>query len=197
MYIPQDFEITDKKEILAFIEANAFGQLISLVEGRLFSSHIPFAIGNDGQTLICHVARRNPQWKAIEDQEVLVTFQGEHNYVSPSWYETTGVPTWNYQVAHIYGKPRLVTDTEKLKNIVEDLTEKYESGFDEAWNAEYKESLLNLIIGIEIQITELQCKYKLSQNRSEIDRKNVAEAFQRNGAEQLSDLMKKALLGTY
>ena len=145
---------------------------------------------NDEQSLICHVAKSNSQWKDIEDQEVLVTFQGAHDYVSPSWYETAGVPTWNYQAVHIYGKSRLITDTEKLKNLVEDLTEKYESTFNEPWKQEYKESLLNPIIGIEIQISEFQCKYKLSQNRSEVDRKNVTEALQRRGTEQLSEAMK-------
>ena len=64
---------------------------------------------NDEQSLICHVAKSNSQWKDIEDQEVLVTFQGAHDYVSPSWYETAGVPTWNYQAVHIYGKSRLIT----------------------------------------------------------------------------------------
>ncbi len=193
MYIPQDFEITDSKETMAFIEANAFGQLISFVEGRLFSSHIPFLMGNDRKSLICHVAKRNPQWKDIENQEVLVTFQGIHDYVSPSWYETAGVPTWNYQAVHIYGKPQLIEDVVKLKKIVEDLTDKYEATFKNPWKPEYKEILLNLVIGIEIQITEIQCKYKLSQNRSEDDRKNVIDALQKNGAEHLSKAMKNEL----
>jgi transcriptional regulator len=193
MYIPKDFEVTDRNEILAFIKANAFGQLISTVEGRLFSSHIPFVVGNDGQSLICHIAKRNPQWKEIENQEVLITFQGNHDYISPSWYEAPGVPTWNYQTVHIYGKPQLITDTLKLKRIVEDLTERYESAFDKPWKPEYKETLLDLVIGIEIQISEFQCKYKLSQNRSEDDRKNVIEALQKSGENQLSEAMKNEL----
>ncbi len=193
MYIPKDFEVTDRNEILAFIKANAFGQLISTVDGRLFSSHIPFVVGNDGQSLICHIAKRNPQWKEIENQEVLITFQGNHDYISPSWYEAPGVPTWNYQTVHIYGKPQLITDTLKLKRIVEDLTERYESAFDKPWKPEYKETLLDLVIGIEIQISEFQCKYKLSQNRSEDDRKNVIEALQKSGENQLSEAMKNEL----
>ena len=193
MYIPKDFEVTDRNEILAFIKANAFGQLISTVEGRLFSSHIPFVVGNDGQSLICHIAKRNPQWKVIENQEVLIIFQGNHDYISPSWYEAPGVPTWNYQTVHIYGKPQLITDTLKLKRIVEDLTERYESAFDKQWKPEYKETLLDLVIGIEIQISEFQCKYKLSQNRSEDDRKNVIEALQKSGENQLSEAMKNEL----
>lgn len=191
MYIPQDFEVDEKEEILAFIQDNAFGQLISRVEGRLFSSHLPFLVMNDGQSLICHVAKRNPQWQDIEGQEVLVTFQGVHDYISPAWYELTGVPTWNYQAVHIYGKPRLILDTERLKQIVDALTEKYESDFDQPWELAYRQSLLDLIIGIEIQISEFQCKYKLSQNRSAIDRANVIEALRRNGADPLAQAMEK------
>lgn len=191
MYIPQHFEVTEREEILKFIKANAFGQLISTVKGRLFSSHIPFFLGNDGKSLICHVAKRNPQWKGIEEQEVLVTFQGPHDYVSPSWYSSPGVPTWNYQTVHVYGKPELITETEKLKNIVNELTAVYESSFEKPWEPEYQNSLLNVIIGIEIKITEFQCKYKLSQNRSESDQKQITEELQKRGSVQLSLAMKK------
>ena len=72
MYIPRHFEITDKKEIFTFIEANAFGQLISTVKGRLFATHMPFLLGADGDHLLGHLARPNPQWKEVEGQEVLV-----------------------------------------------------------------------------------------------------------------------------
>jgi len=193
MYIPQQFEVTEREEILAFIKANAFGQLISTVKNRLFSSHLPFFLGNDGGSLICHVAKGNPQWEDIEGQDVLVTFQGPHDYVSPSWYSSPGVPTWNYQAVHVYGKPELITETEKLKNIVNQLTEAHESSFEKPWKPEYKESLLNAIVGIEIKITELQCKYKLSQNRSEKDKQQVAEQVKKRGSAKLSREMKNEL----
>ncbi len=193
MYIPQHFEVTDREEIFAFIKANAFGQLISSVKDRLFSSHIPFLLSNDGLSLICHVAKQNPQWESIEGQEVLVTFQGPNGYVSPSWYNSPGVPTWNYQTVHVYGKPGLVTDSEKLRSIVNELTKVYESSTAKPWQSEYKDSLLKGIIGIEIKITEVQCKYKLSQNRSKSDRLNVIDEFQQTGSIQLSRAMKTEL----
>ncbi len=193
MYIPQHFEVTDRKKILAFIKANAFGQLVSSVGGRLFSSHLPFFLSNDKQSLICHVAKRNPQWEDIEDQEVLITFQGAHDYVSPSWYRSPGVPTWNYQAVHVYGKPELITEPEELKSIVNEFTKIYESSFKKPWEPEYKNALLNVIIGIEIKITELQCKYKLSQNRSEGDRMQVAEQLQMRGSMQLAQVMNDEL----
>jgi len=193
MFIPQHFEITDRDEILAFIKANAFGQLISSVKGRIFSSHIPFIFDNEEKSLICHVAKRNPQWEDIEGQEVLVSFQGPHDYISPSWYNSPGVPTWNYQAVHAYGKPTVITETEKLKSMVNELTRVYESSFEKPWEPEYKDSMLNAIIGIEIKITEIQCKYKLSQNRPENDKNQVADKLQKNGSILLSDAMKNRL----
>ena len=189
MYIPQHFEITDREEIFAFIKANAFGQLTSSVNGRLFTSHLPFLISKDGESLFCHVAKRNPQWEDIESQEVLVTFQGPHDYISPSWYSSPGVPTWNYQAAHIYGKPQLVKEKDKLVNIIHELTGIYESSFEEPWVPKYEGSLLNFIVGIEIKITDVQCKFKLSQNRPESDRKQVIKELQKNGPSQLSHAM--------
>ena len=193
MYIPEHFEITDRNEVLGFIKANAFGQLISSVGGRLFSSHIPFFMSEDEKSIICHLAKRNPQWKEIEDQEVLVTLQGPHDYISPSWYRSPGVPTWNYQAVHIYGKVELITEASRIKNIIGELTEIYESSFDNPWSPEYKESMLSAIIGIEIKITEIQCKYKLSQNRPESDRLEVIEKLQERGSIQLSKAMKNEL----
>ncbi len=193
MYTPKDFEVTNKEKLLAFIKANAFGQLISLVGNKLFSSHIPFLLSGDNQALICHVSKQNPQWKNIETQEVLMTFQGSHDYISPSWYESGGVPTWNYQAVHVYGKSTLITEPEKLKTIVEELTDEYESAFETPWNPEYKESLLNMIVGIQINITEIQGKYKLSQNRQKNDQLKVIEELEKKSSIKLSDTMKKEL----
>jgi len=190
MYIPKHFEVTDREEVQAFLKANPFGQLISTVDGKLFSSHLPFFFDYDAGLLICHVAKGNPQWRGIEGQEILVTFQGLHDYVSPSWYSSPGVPTWNYQAVHVYGKPKLITDADKLKAIVNTLTEIHESSFDEPWKPEYKESLLNGIVGIEITVAELQCKYKLSQNRSRKDKNQIAEQVRKRGSTKLSRAMK-------
>jgi len=193
MYIPKHFEITDKDEIFAFIKENTFGQLISHVDGQLFSSHLPFLVSEDNNSLICHIAKQNPQWKDIEDQEILVTFQGPHDYISPSWYKSPGVPTWNYQSVHIYGKTKLITDSEKIKKIIEDLTDIYESSNKTPWIPEYKGSLLNVIVGIEIQITNIQCQYKLSQNRSIVDQKQVIKELKIKGSTKLAQAMKKEL----
>ncbi|NOQ81242.1 MAG: FMN-binding negative transcriptional regulator [Methylophaga sp.] len=190
MYIPSHFEVTDREEVYRFIRANSFGQLISSVEGRAFSSHLPFLLSTDGQSLVCHVAKSNPQWQSIENQEVLLTFQGPHDYISPSWYHSPGVPTWNYQAVNVYGKASLVTDSDKLASIVKELSDTHEASLETPWQAKYKESVLNIIIGIEIQITELQCKYKLSQNRPEIDQQQIIKKLKKSGSFTLAKAMK-------
>ncbi|MEM7359928.1 MAG: FMN-binding negative transcriptional regulator [Pseudomonadota bacterium] len=192
MYIPEHFAMTDADEVFAFVSANAFGQLISQVDGRLFSSHIPFLVSDDRKHLLAHVARANPQWRNLEGQEVLATFQGPHDYVSPSWYQTPGLPpTWNYQAAHIYGRCRLIEDPEQLKSIIDRLTDQYESSFEQPWVPDYKSSMLRGIIGLELTITDLQAKYKLSQNRSDEDRSGVIEQLEARGAEALASAMQK------
>jgi transcriptional regulator len=194
MYIPKHFEVTDQNGIYEFIEGNSFGQLNSTVDGRLFSSHIPFLLSADCSKIICHIAKQNPQHKGIEGQEALVVLQGEHDYISPSWYEHEGAPTWNYQAVHIYGKCTIINEQEKLKSIVETLAEKYESQSSDPWKPQYPEAMLSSIISIEINITEIQCKYKLSQNRPAVDRENVVEKLKLKGAFVLAGAMEKHAL---
>lgn len=191
MYIPRHFEIDDKEEAFAFIEANAFGQLISTVSGRLFSSHIPFLLDADGSKVVGHLAQENPQHKELDQAEVLVTFQGPHDYISPSWYSAPGVPTWNYQAVHLYGQCRVFHNPEKLKSIVDSLTNKYESSLREPWRPSYKPAMLGAIVGVEIQVSEIQCKYKLSQNRSDQDRAQVIEQLKALGSAKLAEAMER------
>lgn len=191
MYIPKHFKITEEKEIHAFIESNAFGQLISNSEGRLFSTHLPFLLSSNNSKLLCHLAKQNPQAQDIEGQEVLVTLQGHHDYISPSWYSSPGVPTWNYQSVHVYGRCKRMTDTKALKELVETLTHKYEFYLPSPWQPEYNPSMLGAIVGIEIDIHEIQCKYKLSQNRSKEDRDQVIEQLKNIGSNSLAKIMQK------
>ncbi len=186
MYIQKHFEITDTEEILAFLKANAFGQITSMVEGKLFTSHIPFLASEDGSVLMGHLAKANPQWNSIQNQEVLVTFQGPHDYISPSWYSSPGVPTWNYQTVHVYGLCKIIRDSDRLKEIVDALTKFYESQFSAQWTIEYSSSMLQGIVGIEIQVTDIQCKYKLNQNRSDKDRLEVIKQLESKGSSELA-----------
>ena len=189
MYIPKPFEITDDNEKFAFIEANTFGQLVSQLDGKLFSTHMPFLLSDDKTKIVGHLAIANPQHKQLAGQEVLITLEGAHGYVSPAWYSSPGVPTWNYQAVHIYGICSLINDVEKLKNIVDALTHKYESAFAQPWQPDYKAAMLSAIVGVEIAITDIQCKYKLSQNRSREDQQQVSAKLQSLGFTELSSAM--------
>jgi len=194
VYIPKHFEVTDKAEIFSFVEANAFGQLISNVGGKLFSTHMPFLLSHDKTKIIGHLALQNPQHSDLDGQEVLVTLQGPHDYISPSWYASPGVPTWNYQAVHVYGKASVFSSAEKIQNVVEDLTKKYESTLRQPWSPEYNAAKLNAIVGVEIAISEIQCKYKLSQNRSTQDRKQVVAQLNEIGSHELASSMVRSEL---
>jgi len=189
VYIPKYFEVTDKEEIFAFVESNAFGQLISNVGGKLFSTHMPFLLLDDKTKIIGHLALQNPQHSDLNGQEALITLQGPHDYISPSWYASPGVPTWNYQAVHIYGKASVFSSTEKIKSVVDALTQKYESSFQQPWKPEYKAAMLSAIVGVEITISEIQCKYKLSQNRSAQDREQVITQLNEVGSHELASSM--------
>ena len=194
MYVPSHFSVTETEEIFSFLDANAFGQLISIADQRLTASHLPFLVTDDRKHLHCHLARQNPHWQTLEDQQVLVTFQGPHDYISPSWYQTPGVPTWNYQALHIYGSCRVFEEPEVVAAVVEALSKRYESDFDTPWEPQYRDVMLKAIVGVEIEIEELQCKYKLSQNRPSQDHQPVIDKLDELGSESLVQAMRKALL---
>ena len=191
MYIPKKFSIDDKQEIFSFVESNSFGQLTSMVDGKLFVTHLPFVLSDDKSKLLMHVARQNPQHSSIEGQDCLVVLQGAHGYISPSWYKDNGVPTWNYQAVHIYGKCKVFEEVEKLQCLVDKTTTQYESKFSDPWVSNYNTKMLNAIVGIEMTITDMQCKYKLSQNRSFEDRMNVINKLKNMGLDSLAKEMYK------
>ncbi|MFZ3088897.1 MAG: FMN-binding negative transcriptional regulator [Methylotenera sp.] len=183
MYIPEHFKETNPERISSLIEGNSFGMLVTAPNGVPFVSHLPFifdhAVGPKGK-LLCHMARANPQWQHFSScGEVLAVFQGPHAYVSPSWYSSPGVPTWNYAVVHLRGKPRLIENDSELEALVEQITHVYEDNMPTPWkpnlSGERRTRLLNMIVGFEIEITDIQAKFKLSQNRPIEDQQSVIE----------------------
>lgn len=190
MYIPEYFNQPDREKAISLIKANSFGQLISQVDGRLFATHLPFMVSDDGTTLLCHLARENPQWEKTENQEVLLTFQGPHDYISPGWYTHRGVPTWNYQVVHVYGTCRCIHSPDDLRAIVDRLTQIHENRQEEPWEPVYSDNMLRGIVGIEITVTEMQCAFKLNQNRSQQDRDGVISALNEQGTDDMASAMR-------
>jgi transcriptional regulator len=178
MYIPSANCIEDKGRINAFIQSHGFATVITHGNGRIWASHLPVLFneenGGDG-VLRSHMARANEQWRHFESgQEVLCIFHGPHSYISPSSYvmqET--VPTWNYAVIHVYGMATVVQDPAILRAIVQDTTTKYESHRPVPWKITLPDSaleaMLKAIVGFTIQITKIEAKFKLGQNRSQAD----------------------------
>ncbi len=190
MYIPAHFRVDDPVLLQGLIREYSFGTLVTCEEGVPFAGHLPFLLdaerGSHG-TLRAHLARANPQWQHFQfGTEVLAIFQGPHAYVSPSWYEThPSVPTWNYAVVHAYGVPRLL-EGEELHAALADLVSAYESPRTQPWQfesltEEYVEKMQRAIVGFEIEITRLEGKFKLSQNRPEADRLGVIEHLSQSG----------------
>jgi len=205
MYIPKAFKIEDINIIHQFMRDYDFAILVTQQDGAPFATHLPTLLdetrGPFG-TIEAHVARANPQWRSFaeprdETQEVLLIFQGPHSYISPSWYvdnTATSVPTWNYEVVHAYGTVRLVEGIEGVRSFLQRLIQKNESRFEHPWEMPFTdEQLRKQMVGFvcfEIEITRLEGKGKLNQNRSANDQQHVITALEAH-----ADLMGEGAVG--
>lgn len=187
MYIPKSFNQEDLTQLQLLMQHYNFATVVTTQpDGVPFASHLPLLLdagrGSYG-TLVGHVARANPQWRSFDSaKELLVIFQGPHAYISPSWYEVVpSVPTWNYAVVHAYGKPRLLEGAAVMHELLQKLVQKHEAQFAKPWPfdlpPDYEQKMVQAIVGFEIEITRLEGKFKLSQNRSETDQQQVATAL--------------------
>lgn len=209
MYLPKLFEETRVEVLHDLIRAHPLGALVTLTAGGLEANHIPFEVDTDPGpfgTLRGHVARANPVWReASAGTEALVIFHGPGAYISPAWYPTkaeTGrvVPTWNYAVVHAYGVPRFIEDRAWLRGFVERLTTRHEAGRREPWKvtdapADFIDTQVGAIVGLEIPLARLIGKWKVSQNRPPPDRAGVVEGLLRergDPAAAMADLVRRA-----
>jgi transcriptional regulator len=186
MYRPKIFQEDDRDKLVTFMKANSFATLVSIVDDLPYASHIPMVVKIDGDTikLVGHLAKQNPQWQAFPNSESLAIFTGAHSYISPTLYEQhESVPTWNYIAVHAYGLPKIITfnDTpELMSEMINDMVDNYEADYKSHWQSlsnKYQAGMMKDIIGFEITITRLEGKYKLSQNKSSTDRKNISTAL--------------------
>jgi len=188
MYIPSAFAMTDPAKIAEVISSHNFATLISKDGNSLFASHLPFLykpdLGAHGK-LTSHLAKANRHWELFNEQEeALVIFNGPHAYISPNWYATEiAVPTWNYITVHVYGKPRVMTSEAELNAVLDETVDKHESGLPAPWATsrladDLKAKLHQAIVGFEIEITRVEGKFKLGQNRSKEDQKKMLSILQ-------------------
>lgn len=196
MYTPSHFNESRTIELHAFMQRHPLASVVTQSNGRLDANPVPLlldpAVAPLG-ALRGHVARANPVWREITaGAEVLVLFQGPDSYVSPGFYPSKQehgrvVPTWNYSVVHARGTIRWVHDASWLHELVGQLTDRHEAAQPRPWKVsdapeDYVAKMIEAIVGLEISITELKGKLKLSQNRSTADREGV-----RTGLAQATD----------
>lgn len=197
MYTPNHYRIDDQAVLFDFISQNNFGILISIDHATPIATHLPFLIdstrGEHG-ILTGHVAKANRQWRTfVPDREVLIIFQGPHTYISPSWYrEHPSVPTWNYATVHVYGLPRIVANGRARHDTLQNLVNKHEAAFETPWHMnlpdDYYQQQVKMIVVFEIEVTRLEGKFKMSQNRSDEDRSGVIAALNLAGDDNSIDV---------
>lgn len=187
MYTPKLHEETDAATMQALIAAHPLGTWVVHGDDGLEANHIPFLFDPDGcehGRLLAHVARANDVWKLCQGEvDSMVIFQGHDGYISPSWYpskhtEGKAVPTWNYAVVHAHGQPRVIEDPQRLLDLLTRMTQVHEAGQALPWKVsdapdDYIQRMLTAIVGIEIPITKLVGKWKVSQNRTVPDKLGV------------------------
>lgn len=200
MYIPHHYKNENIAEVKDFLNQNSFGILINTVDGRPWGTHIPMELDvneNGNDVLMGHIAKVNPQWKNFESNlEVLCIFNGPHSYVSSSWYQEEEVPTWNYIAVHVYGKLKII-EGDALIHHLKNLVDKYEEASENPIKIENlsKNTMKQVrgVVGLQIEITEIQAAYKLSQGREHDHSAIIRELERKNdsGSQELANRMKK------
>ncbi len=183
MYTPPFNRIEDEERIRSFVAAARTAWFVTAGANRIPAATLLPIMWRD-QTVIAHLASANPQWRSITDgTPALLIVAGPDAYVSPSWYTAKArdgkvVPTWNYSAVHLTGTVTAHHDPEWLRAAVTELTDMHEGGRPHPWQVgdapeAYIDGQLRGIVGLEIEVTGVEGKAKLSQNRSEADRRGV------------------------
>jgi len=210
MYLPDHFVENRPEELHRIVRAYPLGMLVTLTEGVLDADHIPFRLDTEANdqaplgTLSAHVARANSVWQRCPTgTKVMVVFRGEQAYISPNWYPSKHethrlVPTWNYEVVHAHGVVTVHDQERFVRRNVSLLTRTHEASEPRPWKMgdsppEYIDTMLSNIVGLEITITSLVGKVKMSQNRERRDRAGAAEVLEQRGHTAMAQAMKKTL----
>ncbi|CAN7474326.1 FMN-binding negative transcriptional regulator [Pseudorhodoferax sp. LjRoot39] len=207
MYLPTHFAEQDPAELQRLVQAHPLGTLVTHGPEGLDADHIPFEFdaGAGPQGLLtAHVARANPLWQRCPTgTPVLVVFHGPQAYISPNWYPSKHethrqVPTWNYAVVHAHGTLTIRDDERFVRGLVARLTRQHEAAEPRPWRMgdsapDYIDGLLQHIVGIEIAVTRLVGKSKLSQNKDVRDREGAAGRLDALGHADLAQAMRRTV----
>ncbi|MHC9083543.1 FMN-binding negative transcriptional regulator [Luteimonas sp. RIT-PG2_3] len=203
MYTPAMFEESRPDALHLFVQQHSLGMLITHTADGLGVDHLPFLLDDThaGARLLAHVARANPVWQRCSDgDDVLVVFNGAQGYISPGWYPSKmethrHVPTWNYETVHARGRIHVRDDATFVRGVVARLTRMHEAKEPTPWKmgdapTDYLAEELAQIVGIDIELTSLEGKRKLSQNRTSRDFSGVVDALEARGCHTLASAMK-------
>jgi transcriptional regulator len=200
MYTPPVFIEDDPDNLLTFMRRYNFATLVTSENGPPEATHLPFIIERRGDKfiLLAHMARANPQWRQFTEKEVVVIFSGPHAYVSPLLYkDKENVPTWNYVAVHAYGTVKTFETVDENLTLLEKMMAEFDPAYFKGnWREipeEYKTKLAGAIVAFEIEVTDLQGKKKLNQNKPGEDALRVIEAFEKGsaGEQEIARYMKE------
>ncbi|MEH3085184.1 MAG: FMN-binding negative transcriptional regulator [Xylophilus ampelinus] len=209
MYVPPHFAEHRPEELHRILRAHPLGALVTAGEGGPEADHLPFEFdagaGAHG-VLRAHVARANGLWRRCAGGcPALAIFRGAEAYVSPNWYPSKHathrqVPTWNYEAVHAHGILRAVDDATFVRGLLARLTRRHEAGEARPWRMgdappDFLDRMLAAVVGIELEITRLEGKRKLSQNKEARDGLAAAAQLEARGGAALAEAMRRAFDG--
>lgn len=204
MYLPTHFKQENHSELFDLIQKNPLGSVMVIHDGEIIANHIPFELdvsyGELG-LLRGHIAKANPLADIMNQPlSVYVIFHADQAYISPSWYEGKQehhrvVPTWNYRVVHVQGTIRKIEDEKYLRGVLARLTRIHEENQETPWKmgdapTDFIEAQLEKVVAIEIEIESMIGKFKVSQNKSQLDAKNIVNALENSNPEMAESIQK-------
>ncbi|TDD59051.1 FMN-binding negative transcriptional regulator [Kribbella antibiotica] len=200
MYVPAHFA-ADDAVVEELLRRHGAADLVTVTEGGLLATMLPFVYDAERKVLQGHLARNNEQWQRPALGEALVIMHGVDSYVSPSWYAAKQehgrvVPTWNYVTAHVYGELTVHDDPVWVGELVRRLSDLHEGSRPEPWSVDdapekFVSGQLRAIVGIELAITRVEAKVKLSQNRSAADVDGVIAGLRADGDERAAEAVQQ------
>ncbi|MDD9905481.1 MAG: FMN-binding negative transcriptional regulator [Rhodospirillaceae bacterium] len=209
MYVPEKFRVDDIDVLHNTMRQIGAAAVVGKGPDGIVATHVPIELDTEAGAkgvIRCHFARPNPHAEAIAaGAELLLIFQGPQGYVTPSWYPSkhrTGkaVPTWNYIAIHAYGTAKTVDDPDWLKAHLAALTDHFESPYAVPWKLEdapdgFIDGMCRAIVGIEVEVTRLEGKWKLNQNKAATDAFGVVNGLRAEGGDAnnaMADLVLEA-----
>jgi transcriptional regulator len=201
VYLPQHFKEERPEVLHALMRSHPLAALVTNGPRGIEANHIPLLADAEKGLLLGHLARANSQWQGLQPgAEAMAIFQGPHAYVSPNWYPTKQehgrvVPTWNYAVVHVWGELTVYSEPDRLLAFLERLTAEHERSEPQPWKpgdapSSYVDGLLRAIVGVELRITRMEGKWKMSQNQPPANREATAEAFERLERDDISRMIR-------